>query len=318
MKIAIIGSIHKDGLEFLRKNQCKILEINNYHNEQILKQLVNVEGIIVRTANLTSEILSKCKKLKIVSRHGVGYDNIDTNYLKKNQIALGITSTSNAISVSEHVMAMFLYLTKKINLSNQITKTGNFDQRNIMADFFELYNKNVVIFGFGRIGKEVAKRCHGFDAKIFVNDPYIDKKEIIKKNCLPIEKNEALEIADYISIHLPLNEKTKNYISFKEFKKFKENLILVNTARGGIINEEALYLALKENKICGAGLDVFVNEPPEKNHPLFSLENTILTPHNAALTLECRKRMSVEACENVYYYITNNSKLIKNNIIKIF
>tara|TARA_B100000965_G_C19199168_1_gene586539 strand:- start:76 stop:639 length:564 start_codon:yes stop_codon:yes gene_type:complete len=187
-----------------------------------------------------------------------------------------------------------------------------------MPNFFELYNKNVVIFGFGRIGKEVAKRCHGFDAKIFVHDPYIDKKEIIKKNCLPIEKNEALEIADYISIHLPLNERTKNYISLKEFKKFKENLILVNTARGGIINEEALYLALKENKICGAGLDVFANEPPEKNHPLFSLENTILTPHNAALTLECRKRMSVESCENVYYYITNNSKLIKNNIIKIF
>ena len=130
-------------------------------------------------------------------------------------------------------------------------------------------------------------------------------------------KEEGFKIADYISIHLPLNEETKNLISFDQFETFKSNLILINTARGGIINENALYEALKNKKIFGAGIDVFEKEPPLENHKLFSLNNTILTPHNAALTLECRKRMSVESCENVFDFLTKSKNLNKNNIINL-
>ena len=316
MKIALMGSIHPDGLKIINKNGFDIIELVNFDFSTLKTDLKDVDGIIIRTSKLESKILSECKKLKIISRHGVGYDNIDTNYLKKNNIALGITGTSNAISVAEHVLTMFLYLSKKIYISNELTKNGNFNQRNNIPDFFELYKKNVLIFGFGRIGKEVAKRCNGFDSNVFVYDPFIDEQIILDNNCIPIDKKNGLKIADYISIHLPLNEKTKNFISFEEFKNLKKDLILVNTARGGIVNEESLYLALKENKIGGAGLDVFENEPPIKNHPLFSLKNTLLTPHNAALTLECRKRMSIESCENIYYYLTKDKKLNKNNIIK--
>ena len=316
MKIAIIGSIHQSGLNILKENNFDILEIVNLEINSLKKELEEVDGIVLRTAELKENVLSKCKNLKIIARHGVGYDNVDIKFLNKNNIALGITGTSNAVSVAEHVMTMFLYLTKKINISDSLVKKGDFIKKNTLPSFFELYNKNILILGFGRIGRELAKRCLSFDTKVYVFDPFIDNEIIKQHNCIPIEsKEEGIRVADYISIHMPLNEKTKNFISYDEFKISKNNLILVNTARGGIINEEALFQALKSKSILGAGLDVFENEPPIKNHPLLSLNNILLTPHNAALTLECRTRMSIEACENIVYFLNKNRKLNEKNIV---
>ena len=136
-----------------------------------------------------------------------------------------------------------------------------------------------------------------------------------RSNYVPIEKEKGFKIADYISIHLPLNDNTKDLISYDSFNICKSNLILINSARGGIVNEEALYDALKNKKIFAAGLDVFEIEPPINNHKLFSLQNTLLTPHNSALTLECRKRMAIESCENVYNFLTKSKKLNESNII---
>tara|TARA_Y100000996_G_scaffold408214_1_gene386927 strand:- start:57 stop:1028 length:972 start_codon:yes stop_codon:yes gene_type:complete len=316
MKIAIIGSIHQSGLNILKENNFDILEIVNLEINSLKKELQEVDGIVLRTAELKENVLSKCKNLKIIARHGVGYDNVDIKFLNKNNIALGITGTSNAVSVAEHVMTMFLYLAKKINISDSLVKKGDFIKKNTLPSFFELYNKNILILGFGRIGRELAKRCLSFDTKVYVFDPFIDNEIIKQHNCIPIEsKEEGIRVADYISIHMPLNEKTKNFISYDEFKISKNNLILVNTARGGIINEEALFQALKNKSILGAGLDVFENEPPIKNHPLLSLNNILLTPHNAALTLECRTRMSIEACENIVYFLNKNRKLNEKNIV---
>lgn len=317
MKIAIMGKIHSDGPEILKKNNIENFEINDFEENYLINKLCDVDGIVIRTANLTSNILSKCENLKIVSRHGVGYDNVDSNYLTKNGIPLAITGTSNAVSVAEHVMTMFLYLTKNINLSNNLVKSGNFKKKSELPDFFELYRKKILILGFGRIGQELARRCLGFDMEVYIYDPFVSKNIIIEKNCFPINKEEGLEIADYISIHMPLNNSTKNFLSFTEFDLVKKNLIVVNTARGGIINEAALLEAIKKNKIKGAGIDVYENEPPRQKHPFFELENILLTPHNAALTLECRKRMSVESCTNVINYLVNKKKLNKTNIVNL-
>ncbi len=315
MKIAIMGKIHPDGLKIFEENNIDNFEINDFDENNLVQKLSDVDGIVIRTANLTSNILSNCKNLKIVSRHGVGFDNVDYNYLSNNNIKLAITATSNAVSVAEHVMTMILYLTKKIHLSNKLVKTGNFKKKSELPDFFELYKKKILILGFGRIGQELAKRCKGFEMDIIVYDPYVSNNLIIQKNCRPVEKDEGFKIADYISIHLPLDNNTKNLINYEEFSKFKKNLILINTARGGIINEKALIDALDNNKISSVGLDVFEKEPPIENHPLYEQENALLTPHNAALTLESRKRMSIEACENVYYFLKNDKKLIDKNII---
>ena len=315
MKIALIGKIHEDGLKILEKEKVNILEINNLDENNLIEKLKDIDGIVLRTAKLNSKVLSECPKLKIIVRHGVGYDNVDLKYLNNNNIALGITSTSNAVSVAEHVLTLFLYLTKNLHLSDQLTRNGKFQDKVNLPNFFELYKKNILILGFGRIGQEVAKRCLGFESNVYVYDPFVDNQYIIDNNCMPIEKKEGFKIADYITIHLPINEKTKNLISLEEFILFKKNLILVNTARGGIINEKDLFNALKEKKIAGAGLDVFENEPPPKNHPLFSLDNIVLSPHNAALTLECRKRMAIESCETVIYFLNKNKKLNDNNIV---
>ena len=315
MKIAIVGQIHQKGVDVLQEHGLKSVEVTNTDEENLIKNLSDVDGVILRTANISNNVLEKCPNIKIISRHGVGYDNVDINHLNQNKIALSITGSANAISVSEHVMAFFLQLTKIINLSDRLTRKGKFEDRGDLPDFFELYQKKVLILGFGRIGQAVAKRCLGFEMDVYVYDPFVDVATIKSQNCCAISKEEGLKKADYVSVHLPLNNDTRGFIGSEEFKNMKSNVILVNTARGGIVDEKSLFDALNKKQISGAGLDVFEKEPPDIQHPLFSLSNVILTPHNAALSLECRIRMAIESCENVAFYLGNIAKLNKNNIV---
>ena len=317
MKIAILGQIHKDGLNFLNSENLEIINVDNFEENDLISKISKVEGIIIRTASLTSNVLCHCKNLKIVARHGVGFDNVDIDYLNKNNIALAITGKSNAVSVAEHVMTMMLSLSKNIFASDKLTRNNGFHKKAELPDFSELYQKKIVILGFGRIGRALAQRCLGFEMEVYVHDPYIKPEVIRQKNCIVTSLEDGFRLADYISIHLPLNDNTKNLISHNEFKLFKKNLILINTARGGIINEEALYESLINKNIHSAGLDVYEKEPPEVDNKLFNLDNILLTPHNSALTIECRKRMSVESCENVAYYLKNKNILNKNNIINL-
>ena len=315
MKVAVLGKVDQKGLSFLKENEFKVIEIESFEIQNLKEQLKDVDGILLRTTKLDKEILEHCDNLKIISRHGVGYDNVDLDFLNENKIALCITSTSNAVSVAEHVLSFFIYLTKKLSLSDSLVKEGNFEKRSELPNFFELYKKKVLIIGFGRIGKEVAKRCLGFDMEVYVYDPFLDNEIIIRNQCIPIEKNQGLAIADFITIHLPLNGDTKNFISQTELNLMRKNSILVNTSRGGIVNENDLCIALDSKKIQGAGMDVFVSEPPESNHPFFKLDNILLTPHNAALTLECRERMSLEASQNIVFFLKNMSKLNVENLL---
>ena len=315
MKVAVLGKVDPKGLSFLKENEFKVIEIENFEIQNLKEQLKDVDGILLRTTKLDKEILQHCDNLKIISRHGVGYDNVDLDFLNENKIALCITSTSNAVSVAEHVLSFFIYLTKNLSLSDSLVKEGNFEKRSQLPNFFELYKKKVLIIGFGRIGKEVAKRCLGFDMEVYVYDPFLDNEIIIRNQCIPIEKNQGLAIADFITIHLPLNRDTKNFISQTELNLMKKNSILVNTSRGGIVNENDLCIALESKKIQGAGMDVFVSEPPESNHPFFKLDNILLTPHNAALTLECRERMSLEASQNIVFFLNNMSELNVENLV---
>ena len=315
MKVAVLGKVDQKGLSFLKENEFKVIEIESFEIQNLKEQLKDVDGILLRTTKLDKEILEHCDNLKIISRHGVGYDNVDLDFLNENKIALGITSTSNAVSVAEHVLSFFIYLIKNLSLSNSLVKEGNFEKRSQLPNFFELYKKKVLIIGFGRIGKEVAKRCLGFDMEVYVYDPFLDNEIIIRNQCIPIEKNQGLAIADFITIHLPLNGDTKNFISQTELNLMRKNSILVNTSRGGIVNENDLCIALDSKKIQGAGMDVFVSEPPESNHPFFKLDNILLTPHNAALTLECRERMSLEASQNIVFFLNNMSELNAENLV---
>jgi len=315
MKIGLVGSIHELGWDVLRSQGHSIIEVTDVDASNLKKELADVSGIVLRTAQMPNEVIDACPNLQIIARHGVGYDNVDLNYLNKKKIALGITGTANAVSVAEHVMTFFLQLTKNIHLSDELTRQGKFQEKGNLPSFFELYQKNVLILGFGRIGQAVAKRCLGFEMNVYVYDPYVSKDTIEKMGCHSISIEDGLKLADFVSVHLPLNDKTKNLINAKNFQEMKDSCVIVNTARGGIINEQDLYNALKDKKLRAAGLDVFEKEPPPFDHPLFDLSNVILTPHNAALTLECRMRMAIEACETVSFYLQNKDKLNLQNII---
>ena len=315
MKIGLVGSIHELGWEVLRSQGHSIIEVTDVSANNLKKELADVSGIVLRTAQMPNEVIDACPDLQIIARHGVGYDNVDLSYLNKRKIALGVTGTANAVSVAEHVMTFFLQLTKNIHLSDELTRKGKFQDKGNLPSFFELYQKNVLILGFGRIGQAVAKRCLGFEMNVYVYDPYVSKDTIEKMGCHSISIEDSLKLADFVSIHLPLNEETKNFINAKSFQEIKDSCVIVNTARGGIINEQDLYNALKDKKLRAAGLDVYEQEPPPSDHPLFSLTNVLLTPHNAALTLECRMRMAVEVSETVSFYLKNKEKLNLQNII---
>ena len=315
MKIGLVGSIHELGWEVLRSQGHSIIEVTDVSANNLKKELADVSGIVLRTAQMPNEVIDACPNLQIIARHGVGYDNVDLNHLNKKKIALGVTGTANAVSVAEHVMTFFLQLTKNIHLSDELTRKGKFQEKGNLPAFFELYQKNVLILGFGRIGQAVAKRCLGFEMNVYVYDPYVSKDTIEKMGCHSILIEDGFKLADFVSVHLPLNDKTKNFINAKSFQEMKDSCVIVNTARGGIINEQDLYQALKDKKLRAAGLDVYEQEPPPSDHPLFDLSNVLLTPHNAALTLECRMRMAVEVCETVSFYLKNKEKLNLQNII---
>lgn len=314
-KVALMGQIHEDGLKILEDSKFNFIEITDYAYNNLRKELKDVSAIAIRTAELSQTILQECKSLKIVSRHGVGYDNVDLNYLNKEKIALAITGTANAVTVAEHVMSMFFCLCKNSKISDQLVRIGKFNHKKSLQDTLELYQKNILIIGFGRIGQTLAKRCNSFETRVYVYDPYVESKFIKENNCFPISFETGIKIADFISLHLPINEKTKYLITKKELSKMKKTCILVNTARGGIIKEDDLVWALQNKVIHSAGLDVFEQEPPNENDLLFKLNNLILSPHNAALTLECRQRMAVETCSNIVNYLNRSSDLVLNNIV---
>ncbi|PPR46718.1 MAG: Hydroxypyruvate reductase [Alphaproteobacteria bacterium MarineAlpha5_Bin9] len=314
-KIALIGNIHEDGVKLLKKYKFSLNFIRNFSKKNLINKLKNIDGIALRTSKLDKSILQECKKLKIISRHGVGVDNIDVNFTNKKKITILITGNSNSASVAEHVISMFLNLCKNSFIADKLVRSNNFRKKYEMSPSYELYQKNIFIIGFGRIGKSLSKRCNAFESNVLVYDPYVDKKTIKKNNCIPINFNQGIKKADFISIHLPLTKKTKYLITKKHLTKMKKTCIIVNTSRGSIIKEKDLYWALSKKIIHSAGLDVFETEPPLKNNPLFKLNNIIFSPHNAALTEECKRRMGVETCQNLINYFFNKKKIKKNNFL---
>ncbi|MDA7606395.1 hydroxyacid dehydrogenase [Pelagibacteraceae bacterium] len=316
-KIGILQTIHEEGIKILESNKNFKLEvIDDLSPSNLLDKINTFDGITLRTTKLTNDILLKASKLKVISRHGVGYDNVDTNFLKQKNISLFITATANAQAVSEHVFYMMLAISKNfLNLDNEV-RIGNFKKNMDKFETFELNNKEILIAGFGRIGKNLIKKCIGFDMRVKVYDPFVEANVIKKMGGIKVEKFDlAIKSADFLSIHMPLNKETKNLINLTRLKTMKKNAIIVNTARGGIINEHDLDKALNEKIILAAGLDVFENEPIDLDNPLLKNKKIILSPHTAALTNECRIRMAKETAQNIVDFFEN--KINKNMLVNL-
>ncbi|MDC3024772.1 NAD(P)-binding domain-containing protein [Candidatus Pelagibacter sp.] len=315
-KILVIQNIHQEGIKLLEDNSSYEFEIFDEINEDLKKKIVNCDAISIRTAKLPDEIISSAKKLQVISRHGVGYDNIGLKSTKEIGATLTITATANAVAVAEHVMFMLLNISKRKDMYDQSVKSGKFNDRNKLPKTIELWRKNILIAGFGRIGQALIKRCLGFEMNVFVYDPYINDEKI---NSLGGKKvndlKEAVKDMDAISLHIPLNNETKNIVNYDLLRSMKKNCIIINAARGGIINEVDLDKALRENLIFGAGLDVFEVEPPKSDNPLLKNDKVFLSPHTAAFTEECMIRMGKETIQNIIDFF--EKKLDKSKIIKL-
>ena len=299
-KILVIQNIHQEGINLLKGNSSYEFEIFDEINEDLKQKIVDCDAISIRTAKLPNEIISSAKKLQVISRHGVGYDNIDLKSTKEIGATLTITATANAVAVAEHVMFMLLNISKRKDMYDQSVKLGKFNDRNKLPKTIELWGKNILIAGFGRIGQALIKRCLGFEMNVYVYDPYINDEKIKSLGGKKVnDLKEAVKEMDAISLHMPLNDETKNIVNYDLLRSMKTNCIVVNAARGGIINEVDLDKALRENLIFGAGLDVFETEPPKSDNPLLKNDKVFLSPHTAAFTEECMIRMGKETIQNI-------------------
>ena len=316
-RILIIQKVHQKGMELIKNHPNFEVDVTDDTSEENLKaKIKNCDGASIRIANLSGDVMKEAKNLKIVSRHGVGYDNIDLNCAKEKDIKIAITANANAVTVSEHVMFNLLNISKRKDLFDKTVREGNFKDRNKLPKTIELWKKNFLIVGFGRIGQALIKRCLGFEMNVYVFDPFISKEKIELMGGKKIENlEEVVKSMDVISLHMPLTEKTKNLINYELLKTMKKNCIIINAARGGIINEIDLDKALNENLIFGAGIDVFEKEPPDNNNPLLKNEKVFLSPHTAAFTEECMIRMGIETVQNIIDFFEN--KIDQSKIVKL-
>ena len=318
LKIAIVDKMHEDGINLLKNNskfECELIE--DLSKKNLMSKLPAFDGITLRRGKIDNEILEKCKKLKVISRHGVGYDNIDIKSLKKYNIKLLVTSTTTSTSPAEHIMFMIINISKGKDFFDKAVRSGEFGSvMHMKHDNIELSNKKILIIGFGRIGKKLIKRCLGFEMKVYAYDPYVDKKTIESFGGIKIEDlSDGLKEADIVSLSAPLTNETKNMITLDKIKNMKKHSIIINASRGGIVNEKDLNEALNQKMIFGAGLDVFEKEPPDNNNPLLKNKRVLLSPHAATFTQECLSDMSKETAQNIIDFF--EGKVNNNSIIKV-
>ena len=315
-KILVVQGLHEQGLQML-KNRTDI-EFNVLMSDdenEILEAAKDVNGITVRTAKISSRIIEAANKLQVVSRHGVGYDSIDLVSLNNKKIPLTIAAHSNMISVAEQAMFFLLALSKNVFYYDDFTRKGDWTDRwDVKA--WDLAQKNILVIGFGRIGSNFVKRALAFDMNVYVYDPYVEKEKVKISGAIPVDNiSENLQKMDAVTLHCPKNDETTDLFTKKEFNLMKKSSFIINCARGGILNEEDLYEALKNENISGAGLDVFDVEPTPSSNPLFKLNNVILSPHIAGVTVESTVRMATETVQNVLDVLDDkvNQSVVINN-----
>ena len=294
INILITEFIDPEALKILSKDFNVIYKKDIWENSDYLKKEINkFEGIIVRNkTNLNQSILEKAANLKYIGRLGVGLDNIDTEYCKKNNIFVQPATGMNVDSVAEYVISSSLSLLKKTKLINAKTQSGQWPRTSITTN--ELKGKNLGLIGFGDIAKKVLKLINAFEVTTIAFDPFITSQEMAENNVKKVTFENILSLADIISIHVPLNNETKYLFDKKTFQKMNNKPIIINSSRGGIINETDILEAYKNNYISGFALDVYEHEPVNKIFlkNITNDMNCILSPHIAGVTEESNTRVS--------------------------
>ncbi len=298
MKVGICDAIAEEGVKILKENGLEVVDLTPVPKEELSKHVRDLDAIIIRSATkVRKEIIDAAKNLKVIGRAGVGLDNVDVVYAKSKGIKVINTPGATSISVAELTIGLILAVMRKIAYADREMRTGAWPKKKCKG--IEMYGKTLGIIGIGRIGREVAKRAKAFGMKVIYYDVFKLTEEQAKE--LGVEYRELdtlIRESDVVSLHVPLLPETKHLINKERIEKMKDGAILVNAARGGIVDEEALYDALKSGKLYGAALDVYESEPV-KESKLFELDNIVLTPHIGAQAKEGQTRAGVEIAQKI-------------------
>jgi len=298
-KILIVQAIHERGVQVF-DDRFEVRIASDPSVATVIKEIAGAEGVIVRMAPFTREIIEAADSLKVIGRHGVGVDNIDVAAATARGIVVANTPNANSTSVAEHTVIAIGALAKRVVIYDRATREGNWEIRNSYKAV-DLDGKTLGLVGIGRIGSLVAHRAAAaYNMRVVAYDPYVSPEKAAELGIsLCATADEVFLQGDVVSLHTPLTAETRGLVNAERLKLMKNNAFLINFSRGEVVDEKALYEALKTGKIAGAALDVFDPEPPMRNNPLFTLENVILSPHSAALTEECVVRMATGAAEAV-------------------
>ena len=303
-KVLVLGKIHKAGINYLKNLSYQVDEVSDQDDNY--KNILNLyDALILKMTKVDQEFIDLSKNLKIIARHGVGYNNVDLDVINKKKIPLFIVGDVNSTSVAEHTFGLIINIAKKINFYDSEVRSNNFEIRNSFNSR-DLNKKNILIFGYGRIGKKVADICNFFNMNVFVYDKFLKLDNLSNNTKIVNNINENLNIYDFISLHIPFSNSEKALIDKTFLNKLKSDCAIINTSRGDLINENDLISHLNENKNFYAGLDVFNPEPPHSKNELLKLKNTILTPHSAAYTEECLSEMSLHCAINIENFFKGN------------
>ncbi len=312
MKILVSDSLGQGGMDILhRERNIQVDEKIGLQPEELKKIIGNYEAILIRSATkLTADLIEAGTKLRVIGRAGVGVDNVDLEAATKRGIIVMNTPEGNTISTAELSFSMLMAVARNIPQAYAHVKKGDWKRNKFKGS--ELNGKTLGVVGFGRIGREVAKRAAVFNMKVVVFDPFISKEAVKQYPVEFVDVSTLLKRADFLTFHTPLTKETKNLLNKETFKLCKKGVRIVNCARGGIVNELDLVDAIKSGQVAGAAFDVFEKEPPPSDHPLLNLPQFICTPHLGAVTDEAQENVAVDVAKQVIDAL--NDRAIRNAV----
>lgn len=299
-KVLVDGIVHQDAQALLAARPDVEMEVRDSISvADVEARIEDLDAILVRLTPIQADTIARARRLKVVSRFGVGYDAIDVAALTRHGIPLTIIGTANSGTVAEHTLGMMVAVARRLTFYDRQVHTRDYARR-AATDHAELAGKTVLVVGYGRIGRRVARLCTAFGMEVIAADPFLPRQEVTGQGHGYVEDfRGALSAADFVSLHMPGNPDGSPVMTAAEFEAMKPGAYFINTARGSLVDEPALAAALTGGRLRGAGLDVLRQEPPGPDCPLLGLDNVIMTPHSAAYTGECNRRSSLVGAQNV-------------------
>ncbi len=316
MKVLVSDNLGEIGIKMFQEAEGIDVDVNVGLPPEELKSIIgNYDALVIRSnTKVTEDLLEAATNLKVVGRAGIGLDNVDIPAATKRGVVVMNTPEGNVVTTAEHTMALMLSLTRNIPLGTSSLKAGRWDKKKLQGK--ELYKKVLGVIGFGKIGSIVADRAKGLKMQVIIYDPFITPERIEKAGYKSVSLPELYQQADYITLHVPKLKDTMGLINKKAFDQMKEGVMIINCARGGIINEADLYDAMNSGKVAGAALDVFVTEPPVGS-PLLTLDRFVCTPHLGASTREAQTNVAVAVAGQIIDYLKNGTIVNAVNVSSV-